>query len=218
MKNSLLSYLFSGLALALGAVGVSPSSFAQTEAWRQFREEGDQRLASRRSTAEDSYVAALKAAEQFGLGDPRVAACLNSLALLYYAQRRFDLAERSLERRFDLAEPLYWRAVRILESGLGPFHPELATLLENLAELQQSCLRTSLSGSRSRPWGATDAVPLGVQAYCPQLGLLPSRAIRELNQKSVWPHASTARPRTPTWRHSRRRSSLDWGILASPPV
>ncbi len=107
MKNSLLSYLFSGLALALGAVGVSPSSFAQTEAWRQFREEGDQRLAARKySEAEDSYVAALKAAEQFGLGDPRVAACLNSLALLYYAQRRFDLAE-----------PLYWRAVALLHDS-----------------------------------------------------------------------------------------------------
>ncbi len=53
--------------------------------------------------------AALSAAEAFGPNDPRLATTLNNLALLYKAQGNY--AE---------AEPLYQRALRINEKGLGP--------------------------------------------------------------------------------------------------
>ena len=120
-----MTRLLTMLALLAGLLWCAPPSFAQAESWRQFREDGDRLLAERKyREAEESYVLALKAAERFGLDDPRVAGCLNSLALLYYAQHRYELAEM-----------LYWRAARILEAALGPHHPELATLLENLAEL-----------------------------------------------------------------------------------
>jgi tetratricopeptide (TPR) repeat protein len=47
---------------------------------------------------------------------------LNNLALLYVAQARY--AE---------AEPPYKRSLAIYEKALGPNHPEVATVRENLA-------------------------------------------------------------------------------------
>ena len=59
------------------------SAAAQTEAWREHRARGDKlRDAGSFTEAEDAYAAALQEAEKFGPWDPRVAACLNSLALL----------------------------------------------------------------------------------------------------------------------------------------
>ncbi len=59
--------------------------------------------------AEDQLGAALKEAEGFGPQDPRLATSLNNLALLYHDQGRY--AE---------AEPLYERALAIVEKALGP--------------------------------------------------------------------------------------------------
>ncbi len=47
-----------------------------------------------------------------GLDHPDVAQSLNNLALLYYAQGRYDVAE-----------PLHKRALAIEEKALGPDHP-----------------------------------------------------------------------------------------------
>ncbi len=55
---------------------------------------------------------------------PSVATSLNNLALLYQAQGHY--AE---------AEPLYKRALAILEKALGPEHPHVAQSLENYAAL-----------------------------------------------------------------------------------
>ena len=49
---------------------------------------------------------------------------LNNLALLYYAQGRYEQAL-----------PLYQRALKITEKALGPDHPLVATGLNNLAGL-----------------------------------------------------------------------------------
>ncbi len=74
--------------------------------------------------AEKLFLAALKEAEKFGEQDPRSATSLNNLALLYYAQGKYTQAE-----------PLYQRALVIYERALGPEHPNVATGLNNLAEL-----------------------------------------------------------------------------------
>jgi tetratricopeptide (TPR) repeat protein len=72
---------------------------------------------------EKAYLLALAEAEKVGPGDPRVARCLNVLALFY--QNRGRLAE---------AESLYGRALRIQESRAGT-DPEVTVTLNNLAQL-----------------------------------------------------------------------------------
>ncbi len=52
------------------------------------------------------------------------------MALLYEAQGRY--AE---------AEPLYQRSLTIMEKALGPEHPNVATTLENYAELLRTMNR-----------------------------------------------------------------------------
>ncbi len=74
--------------------------------------------------AENSVKAALEKAEQFGPEDPRLSASLNNLAFLYHAQGMYDDAE-----------PLYQRALVIVEKAHGPEHPDVATSLNNLAFL-----------------------------------------------------------------------------------
>ncbi len=55
---------------------------------------------------------------------------LNNLARLYQAQGKY--AE---------AEPLYQRALAIVEKALGPEHPHVATSLENYAALLRQTAR-----------------------------------------------------------------------------
>jgi tetratricopeptide (TPR) repeat protein len=74
--------------------------------------------------AEKLLLAALQEAEKFGEQDPRFAASLNNLAELYRVQAKYAQAE-----------PLYQRALAILEKALGPEHPNVAAVLENYAAL-----------------------------------------------------------------------------------
>ncbi len=74
--------------------------------------------------AEKQLAAAVKEAKGFGPQDPRLAKSLNSLAGFY--QARGEYAE---------AEPLYKRALAIVERALGPEHPNVATALSDLAGL-----------------------------------------------------------------------------------
>ncbi len=59
-------------------------------------------------------------------------ASLNNLALLYDTQGQYAQAE-----------PLYLRALAILEKALGPEHPNVASGLENYADLLQKTGRTA---------------------------------------------------------------------------
>lgn len=72
--------------------------------------------------AERSLLAALRRAEEFGSQDLRLAATLNNLGVLYYA-----------EGKYTKAEPLHRRALAIREQALGPTHPDVAQTLNNLA-------------------------------------------------------------------------------------
>ena len=113
------------MILALLVVLSQPSVFAQETSWDRYMdaagaayEQGDY------DEAEKQLLRALKEAENFGEQDPRLAASLNNLALLYYAQGQY--AE---------AEPFYQRSLAIWEKALGPEHPDVATILENYADL-----------------------------------------------------------------------------------
>jgi tetratricopeptide (TPR) repeat protein len=74
------------------------------------------------TNAEMFYLAALEDVENAGPEDPRLAATLNTLAVLYHTQRKYAQAES-----------FYQRVLRLLEQTIGPEHPTLATTLNNLA-------------------------------------------------------------------------------------
>ena len=74
--------------------------------------------------AEQHLTVALKQAEKFGEQDARLATSLNNLASLYQDQGNYPQVE-----------PLYNRALAMREKVLRPDHPDVATTLENHAEL-----------------------------------------------------------------------------------
>jgi Tfp pilus assembly protein PilF len=77
--------------------------------------------------AEGPLTQALAIREQaLGPEHPKVAASLNNLAVLYYAQGQDAKAE-----------PLYQRSLATLEKALGPEHPHVAASLNNLAGLHR---------------------------------------------------------------------------------
>ncbi len=86
---------------------------------------------------------ALELAEKnLGPDHPDVATSLNSLAELYRSQARSLITGKLWlekdcipEPLFEQAEPHYRRALAIREKSLGPDHPDVATSLNNLAEL-----------------------------------------------------------------------------------
>ena len=55
-----------------------------------------------------------------------MAASLNNLAILY-----------SVQMQYSQARPLFKRALVICANTLGSYHPDVATGLENLAQLQR---------------------------------------------------------------------------------
>ena len=104
------------------SLGTAPVS-AQDTGWEHYMAEGAKAYKNGQETdAERFYLAALKDVQNAGPEDPRLAATLNALAVLYHAQSKY--AE---------AEPLYQRVVKLLEQTVGPDHPTLATTLNNLA-------------------------------------------------------------------------------------
>jgi len=96
---------------------------AQGTRWEHYMAEGARAYQNSQETnAEMFYLAALEHVQNAGPEDPRLAATLNALAVLYHAQSKYAKAE-----------PLYQRVVKLLEQTVGPDHPTLATTLNNLA-------------------------------------------------------------------------------------
>jgi tetratricopeptide (TPR) repeat protein len=96
---------------------------AQGTRWEHYMAEGAKAYQSGQETnAEMFYLAALEHVQNANPEDPRLAATLNALAVLYHAQRKYAQAE-----------PLYQRVLKLLEQTIGPDHPTLATTLNNLA-------------------------------------------------------------------------------------
>jgi len=107
--------------------GISPVR-AQGTRWEHYMAEGAKAHQQGQETnAEMFYLAALEDVENVGPEDPRLAATLNTLAVLYHAQRKYTQAES-----------LYQRVWRLLEQTIGPAHPTLATTLNNLAVVYEA--------------------------------------------------------------------------------
>src|ERR671925_1307052 len=96
---------------------------AQGTRWEHYMAEGAKAYQNGQETnAEMFYLAALEDVQNAGPEDPRLAATLNTLAVLYHTQKKYAQAE-----------PLYQRVLKLLEQTSGPDHPTLATTLNNLA-------------------------------------------------------------------------------------
>ena len=110
-------------------VSMHPSQVrAQGTRWEHYMSEGAQAYQNGQETnAEMFYLAALEEVQNAGPEDPRHAATLNTLAVLYHAQRKYAQAE-----------PLYQRVLTLLEQTVGPEHPTLATTLNNLAVMYEA--------------------------------------------------------------------------------
>lgn len=109
---------------------------AQSHAWRSLKSAGT--LAFRAGDlpqAEKHFTEALKMAEAFGFQDPRLAATLNNLALVYKRQEKFGKAEMCFRR-----------AVRIYEA-VRPRHIHTAHVLQNLAGLYAAQGKDSEAGA-----------------------------------------------------------------------
>lgn len=76
------------------------------------------------SEAEKSLSLAVQEAEKSGPENSRLALSLNNLASVYF-----------LQQKYTQAEPLFKRALAINEKILGPNAPNVASCLENYAEL-----------------------------------------------------------------------------------
>jgi tetratricopeptide (TPR) repeat protein len=101
---------------------------AQGTRWEHYMAEGVQAYQKgQEANAEMFYLAALEDVENAGPEDPRLATTLNTLAVLYHAQRKYTQAES-----------LYQRVLRLLEQTIGPEHPTLATTLNNLAVVYEA--------------------------------------------------------------------------------
>jgi tetratricopeptide (TPR) repeat protein len=101
---------------------------AQGTRWEHYMTEGVQAYQKGQEVnAEMFYLAALEDVENAGPEDPRLAATLNTLAVLYHSQRKYTQAEA-----------FYQRVLRLLEQTVGPEHPTLATTLNNLAVVYEA--------------------------------------------------------------------------------
>ena len=115
--------LLAALVLALAAPG---QGRAGEVAWERYSELGRQALQSKNyPEAQGMFEAALREAEQISPWDMRVGHSLNDLAATYYAEGA----------HVEVAE-LLRRALRVIEVGLGPDHPDVAQVLKNLAAVE----------------------------------------------------------------------------------
>lgn len=126
-QNAMVWMVVGGLLVALAAWRI-PLAEARETHWEQFMAEGLSAFQQgQEAEAEKLYRAALEEVEGTGSDDPRLAATLNTLAVLYHAQRKYAQAEA-----------LYQRVFKLLEHTLGADHPTLATTMNNLAVVREA--------------------------------------------------------------------------------
>lgn len=122
--------LWRAIVGVLGVMLVSSAAVAAVHGarWEQYMADGARAFAQgQEAEAEKWYRAALDEVETAGSDEPRLAATLNTLAVLYHAQRKYAQAE-----------VLYQRVLKFLEGALGADHPTLATAMNNLAVVRES--------------------------------------------------------------------------------
>jgi tetratricopeptide (TPR) repeat protein len=115
--------------IVVGGVSLYPSQVrGQGTRWEHYMAEGAKAYQHGQETdAEMFYLAALEEVQNTDPADPRLAATLNTLAVLYHAQNKYAQAE-----------PLYQRVLTLLEQTIGSDHPTLATTLNNLAVVYEA--------------------------------------------------------------------------------
>jgi tetratricopeptide (TPR) repeat protein len=115
--------------IAVGGVSMHPAEVsAQDARWEHYMAEGAKaRQNGQETNAEMFYLAALEDVQSTGPEDPRLAATLNTLAILYHTQGKYAQVE-----------PLYQHVLQLLEQTIGPDHPTLATTLNNLAVVYEA--------------------------------------------------------------------------------
>ncbi len=114
-------------AAAIGGLAASNSAIAQATAteWDKHNASGTAAYQhGRYIEAEKSFSAAVTEAEKFGAQNRRLATSLNNLG-----------ANSEEQGKYAEAEPLYKHSLQICQKTLGPNHPQVATSLENYAEL-----------------------------------------------------------------------------------
>ncbi|MCU0936760.1 MAG: tetratricopeptide repeat protein [Gammaproteobacteria bacterium] len=107
-----------------------PPSLGATaeERWNNLNVAATRALAQGQlAQAERLYVAALEEAQTLGAEDPRLAAALNNLGVLYVRAQQFERADE-----------LYRKALEVRQKALGPSHPQVGQSLSNLAYLRQA--------------------------------------------------------------------------------
>lgn len=104
---------------------------ANSGLWHIHNVAGQQSMASRNHyEAERHFEQAIELAEQFAPGDPRLPQTLNKYANCLKVQGRYPEAEQT-----------YLKALKIMESSVGPVHRDLVLFLENYANLLRICER-----------------------------------------------------------------------------
>lgn len=116
------------LLVVLCCTGGNAPVRAQGTRWEHYMAEGVKAYQQGQETnAEMFYLAALEDVENAGPEEPRLAATLNTLAVLYHSQRKYAQAAS-----------FYQRVLRLLEHTIGPEHPTLAATLNNLAIVHEA--------------------------------------------------------------------------------
>lgn len=104
---------------------------ANSGLWHMHNVAGQQSMASRNHyEAERHFEQAIELAEQFAPGDPRLPQTLNKYANCLKVQGRYPEAEQT-----------YLKALKIMESSVGPIHRDLVLFLENYANMLRICER-----------------------------------------------------------------------------
>src|SRR5438552_18518314 len=99
MRRSLLANPLEKLCFGIVFLLVTGTSYAQSDPWRQALSAGNAALSSGNlEQAESRYKEALALAEHFGGSDPRLFSSLNSLALAYEEEKKYEQARPLLQR------------------------------------------------------------------------------------------------------------------------
>lgn len=105
---------FAGAAV-LALLTTCPAARAQSEkAWKNFVETGLRAAAVKDyPTAEQALLKAVREAESFGPNDARIGSTLNTLGLIYRAEKKYSEAEGAYRRALGIMEAAYGESVDV---------------------------------------------------------------------------------------------------------